>query len=83
VTNDDFEVLEMRPGNHFGASDLLRIPDIEFLGNIKAGAKGVKVMVIPNPDQVLQLWERKNLQEKLKNSLDTLKIMVENKYGLG
>ena len=53
VTNDDFEVLEMRPGNHFGASDLLRIPDIEFLGNISAGAKGLKVMVIPNPDQVL------------------------------
>jgi len=53
VTNDDFEVLEMRPGNHFGASDLLRIPDIECLSNIKAGAKGVKVMVIPNPDQVL------------------------------
>lgn len=61
VVNEDFEVLEMRPGNHFGASDLLRIPDVEYLGNIVAGAKGVKVMVIPKPDQVLQLWERKNL----------------------
>ena len=83
VVNSGFDVLEMRPGNHFGASDVLRIPDIEYLGNIIAGPRGVKVMVIPKPDQVLQLWERKNLQEKLKGSLDTLKIMVENKYGLG
>ena len=83
VANRDFVVFEMRPGNHFGASDVLRIPDIEYLGDIVAGPKGVKVMVIPKPDQVLQLWERKNLQEKLRNTLDTLKIMVENKYGLG
>ena len=82
VINDEFEVLEMRSGSHFGASDVLRIPDIEFLGNIYAGSKGVKVLVIPKPDQVLQLWERKNLQEKYRTALDTLKIMVENKYGL-
>jgi hypothetical protein len=61
VINNDFEVLELRPGNHFGASDVLRTPDIEYLGDIVAGPKGVKVMVIPKPDQVLQLWERKNL----------------------
>ena len=50
---DDFHVVELRSGNHFGASDLLRIADIEYLGNIVAGAKGVKCMVIPKPDQVI------------------------------
>jgi hypothetical protein len=53
VINNDFEVFELRPGNHFGASDVLRTPDIEYLGDIVAGPKGVKVMVIPKPDQVL------------------------------
>jgi hypothetical protein len=76
----DFDVFDLRPGDHFGASDCLRLPGIEYLGDIVAGSKGLKCMVIPKPDQVLQLWERKNLQEKLRNDLDTLKIMVENKY---
>lgn len=39
-------------------------------------------MVISAPDQVVQLWERKNLQASLKSSLDTLKHMVEHKYEL-
>jgi len=61
VPEKNFEVFELRSGNHFGASDLLRIPDIEYLGQIIAGEKGCKCMVISAPDQVVQLWERKNL----------------------
>lgn len=76
----DFEVFDLRPGDHFGASDCLRLPGIEYLGDILAGSRGLKCMVISKPDQVLQLWERKNLQGKLRRDLDTLKIMVENKY---
>ena len=73
---------ELRSGDHFGASDLLRIPDIEYLGDIVAGEAGVKVLVIESPDQVVQLCERKALQEKLKSKYDFLKIMLENRYAL-
>jgi len=50
---DGFEALELRQGNHFGASDVLRIPDIEYLGDIVAGHRGVKLLIIKSPDQVL------------------------------
>lgn len=82
VPEDNFEVFELRRGDYFGASDLLRIPGIEFLGQIMAGPKGCKCMVIKAPDQVIQLYERKKLQEKLRNVLDTLKHMMEHRYEL-
>jgi hypothetical protein len=49
----DFEVFDLRPGDHFGASDCLRIAGIEYLGDIIAGPRGLKCMVIPKPDQVI------------------------------
>ena len=52
-----FEVFELRVGNHFGASDLLKIADMEYLGDIVAGDKGAKIMLIERPDQVIQLCE--------------------------
>lgn len=64
---DGFAPYELRQGEHFGASDLLQIPDIEFMGDIISGTHGVKLLVVEAPDQVIQLWERKNLQEKLKS----------------
>ena len=45
-----FQIHELRRGDHFGASDLLRIQDIEYLGDLVAGDKGVKVLVIEKPD---------------------------------
>ena len=60
---DNFEVIELFTGRHFGSSDLLKIPDVEYFGNIKAGKKGLKVLVIAKPDHVIQLFERRNLQE--------------------
>lgn len=50
---DGFECFELRQGNHFGASDLLQIPDIEFFGDIVAGPKGVKILVVERPDQIV------------------------------
>ena len=79
-SGEQFKVAELRSGDHFGASDLLQIPDIDFMGDIVAGARGVKILVVEHPDQVIQLYERRNLQERLKHEYDTMKIMLENKY---
>ena len=56
------------------------MPDIDYMGDIVAGERGLKVLVIERPDQVIQLYERRNLQEKVKNNYDTLKLVLENKY---
>ena len=77
---DNFKVFELRAGNHFGASDLLRIVDSDFLGDIVAGEQGARVLVIPKPDLVLQYYEMKILEAKLKDQLDTVKFMLESKY---
>jgi hypothetical protein len=37
-------------GEHFGASDLLQIPDIEYMGDLYAGEKGLKILLVPQPD---------------------------------
>lgn len=50
------------------------------MGDIVAGKRGAQVLVVERPDQVIQLYERKNLQEKLRATYDTLKIVLENKY---
>lgn len=78
----EFQIMELGRGDHFGASDLLRIQDIEYLGDLVAGERGLKVLVVERPDQIIQLCERKILQEKLKGKYDFLKIMLENRYNL-
>lgn len=80
---DGFNVFELRPGNHFGSSDLLRIVDTEFLGDIISGERGAKILVIPKPDQVIQPYEKQILKAKLEGSLDTLKYVIANRYQLG
>ena len=47
---DGFAPYELRQGEHFGASDLLQIPDIEFMGDIISGPHGVKLLTIDAPD---------------------------------
>ena len=47
---DGFEIFEIFSGSHFGSSDLLKIPDIEYFGDIYAGKKGLKVLVVSKPD---------------------------------
>ena len=47
---DNFHVVTLNHGSHFGSSDLLKVPDIEYYGNIFAGTKGLKLMVVSKPD---------------------------------
>ena len=54
VKEDTSKLFELSLGNHFGASDFLRIVDTEYLGDIVAGEKGAKILVIPKPDQIIQ-----------------------------
>jgi len=49
-SQDNFHIFELRQGNHFGCSDLLKIIDCEFLGDIMAGERGARILVIPSPD---------------------------------
>ena len=78
----EFDVLDIRPGSHFGTSDLLGISDIEYMGDIYAGSQGARILVIPKPDTIIQVYERNILTEKLRDNLDTLKFMLENKYAI-
>lgn len=55
---------------------------MEYLGDIIAGDKGAKIMIVEKPDQVIQLNEQKMLRKKFLNSLNTIKYMLENKYAL-
>ena len=50
---DKFEIFEVYSGSHFGTSDLLKIPDIEYFGDLIAGKKGLKVLVVKKPDQII------------------------------
>ena len=54
--------------------------DVEFLGDIIAGDQGARIMVLPKPDLLIQPFERNALANKLKDNLDTVKFMLENKY---
>ena len=49
-SKDNYIVHELKFGEHFGASDLLQIPDAEFMGDIYAGEKGLKIIIIQKPD---------------------------------
>jgi hypothetical protein len=51
----------LQSGDFFGAADLLGICEVEYFGNIIAGENGCVIKVIERPDQVIQLFERKNL----------------------
>jgi len=77
---DKFHITDLRSGDHFGCSDLLKIIDIEFLGDIFAGEHGARIMMIPKPDLLIQIFEREALANKLRDNLDTTKFMLENRY---
>ena len=79
---DGFEIFEIFSGTHFGSSDLLKIPDIEYFGDLIAGKRGLKVIVVKKPDQVIQLFERRNVQDKLRGKYDHVRFMLESKYQL-
>ena len=73
---DGSNLFELTHGNHFGTSDLLRIVDTEYLGDIVAGERGARILVVPKPDQILQFYEKDILREKFSASLDTLKLVI-------
>ena len=77
---DGFEIFEIFSGSHFGSSDLLKTPDLEYFGDMRAGKKGLKVLVVGKADQAIQLFERRNLQEAVKGKYDSLRFMIESKY---
>ena len=77
---DNFLVHQLQSGDFFGAADLLGICEIEYFGNIFAGENGCVIKIIEKPDQVIQLFERKNLQMKMRGQYDALKIMLQHKY---
>ena len=55
---EHIEITRLVPGTVFGESDCLQIVGFEFLGDIYAGKAGLECLVIPNPDRVLQEYEK-------------------------
>ena len=79
---DKFCVCQLGQGSHFGAADLLQLVGVEYFGNIHAGPRGLKVLQVERADQVVQLFERKHLQEDLRDELQPIAFLVESKYQL-
>ena len=80
--SDNFCVCHLGQGSHFGASDLIQAVGIEYFGNVKAGPRGLKILQVERPDQAIQLFERKSLQEELRADIKSIVFLVENKYRL-
>lgn len=80
--NDNFCVCHLGQGSHFGAADLIQSVGVEYFGNIYAGPRGLKILLVERPDHAIQLFERKNMQEELRADLKSICFLVENKYRL-
>ena len=59
-------IAELRVGDVFGESDLLRLPGIEFFGNLVAGPKGVECLLLIAPELTLDMYERETLKDEVK-----------------
>jgi hypothetical protein len=72
-------VHSLKCGDTLGYSDLLKIAGPEYLGESRAEAEA-EIIWIEHPDQVIQLYERKILQEMCRDSYQEIKEMVERRY---
>ena len=73
----EISITKLTPGSVFGESDCLSIIGYEFLGDIFAGKAGLECLVIPQPDLVLQHFERQILKNLLQNQHHRLISMAE------
>ena len=69
---DNEVVIELTTGHVIGDSDLLRYPGIDFFGDIYAGEKGLEVLVLMAPEQVIDEFEKPILLEVMKRKYYSL-----------
>lgn len=56
-------VAELRAGDIFGESDLVRHAGIDFYGEIVAGRYGLECLVLIAPDQMIHMFEREDIRK--------------------
>ena len=71
---------ELRAGDIFGESDLLRYPGIDFFGDIYAGAGGMDCLVLVGPETMINSYEREALRKIFLHRHSTLLSQIERNY---
>jgi len=67
------DIHELRVGELFGDSDLLRYPGIDFLGDIYAGENGLECLVLVAPEMIVDHFEIPSLRVLLLERYEFLK----------
>ena len=73
-------VAELRAGDIFGESDLLRYPGIDFFGDIYAGPLGLDCLVIVGPETMINHYERDALRKVFLHRHSTLLSQIERNF---
>ena len=61
---------------------MLRLPGIDFFGDIYAGENGVKFLMIEDTDKLISMYERLNIRQSFTNKYDGIRHIVESRYGI-
>ncbi|CDW89030.1 tpr domain containing protein [Stylonychia lemnae] len=77
---DSYDVATLKRGDIFGESDFLRNISYDFFGDIIADDDQVEVLVIENPDLIINFTEKKMLVDSFHNRLDGVKYMIQTRY---
>jgi len=78
---DGFLATTLGRGELFGESKLLRLPGVEYFGDIVA-REGAKVMVLRDWDRLLNYSEKNQLRELLERKYDSVRYTLERRYRL-
>lgn len=74
-------MVELRSGECFGYSDVLKIVGFEYLGDMVVSDEGpLECIKIEHPDQLLDLHDRNTLSYALKDRTENYKMMLQNRF---
>lgn len=75
-----FVAKRLATGGIVALSDALGLAGIDFFGDIYAEKKGLQVLMLEKPDQVLDAYERLILREVMNTNLNELQNMMESRF---
>ena len=73
------DILELRQGEVIGLSDLVQVAGFEYFGDIRA-EDGLECLVVEEPDQVFELYERQLLAQGVQDATNVCKRVMETKF---
>ena len=74
------KLCELRNGDIFGESDLIRHAGIDFFGDIVAGPNGLECLVLMAPDQLIHMFERESIRNTFGGRHKLLLTQLERTY---